>query len=175
MHWSSKVLKRYKRNAVLGDLHRAKRIANDFTKEKEKIRQKFSVAGFPGRFTESVIRDFEGKDQEYLQPGQGDNKILYRLTLPFCEENEKLAPKLIDRLNHFTGGIYKFFIIWTTRKIKTLFPLKDKKRHDACVIYEGTCDCNENYIGETERNLIIRTNKQKQKQKFRTSTTFINP
>ena len=30
MHWSSKILTKYKRDAITGELHRAKRIANDF-------------------------------------------------------------------------------------------------------------------------------------------------
>jgi len=33
IHWSSKIPKRYKRNSVLGDLHRAKRISSDFQTE----------------------------------------------------------------------------------------------------------------------------------------------
>ena len=43
-----------------------------------------------------------------------------------------------------------------TRKIRTLFHLKDKSLHPACKIYEGICICGEKYIGETKRNVEIR-------------------
>ena len=36
VHWSSKVLCIYRRNAVTGELHRTKRIASDFDKETKK-------------------------------------------------------------------------------------------------------------------------------------------
>ena len=38
--WSSKVPKRYKRNAVVGDLHRAKRIGSDFDQQHQNEVQK---------------------------------------------------------------------------------------------------------------------------------------
>ena len=60
-HWSSKIPKRYKRNTVNGDLSRAYNIAQDFEKEKDEIRSKFKKAGYPVRFTESVINQFQNK------------------------------------------------------------------------------------------------------------------
>ena len=45
---------------------------------------------------------------------------------------------------------------WQTKKVKTLFKLKDPNPYPACVIYEGTCTCNVKYIGETERNAVTR-------------------
>ena len=158
MHWSSKVPKRYKRNAILGDLHRAKRISADFKNEKELIKQKFISAGFPLRFVDSVVRDFQDEEPD-IQPAQpNDERILYRIKLPFCEANEKLTSKFFERLNYFTGDVYKFFVVWQTRKIRSLFPHKDEKIHRICVIYKGECNCGEAYIGETERNDIIRFN-----------------
>ena len=43
-------------------------------------------------------------------------------------------------------------VLWSTRNIKALFPLKDKVTHRSCVIYEGKCSCKLSYIGETTRN-----------------------
>ena len=40
-HWSSKVLKRYKRNAIISDLNRATRISSFPADEIPKIKQKF--------------------------------------------------------------------------------------------------------------------------------------
>ena len=58
LHWHSKTPVRYKRNAIIGDLTRAKRISDCFTEEVEIIRSKFVIAGFPKRFVDSVIRNF---------------------------------------------------------------------------------------------------------------------
>ena len=55
VHWNSQVPKRYKRNAINADLYRAERISSNFMVEKEIIVEKFSEAGFPRIFTESVI------------------------------------------------------------------------------------------------------------------------
>ena len=39
-HWSSKIPKRYKRNMILGDLHRSFRISSDFNEEIKLISHK---------------------------------------------------------------------------------------------------------------------------------------
>ena len=44
--WNSKIPVRYKRNAITGELNRAKRIASDFNKELKGIRQKYQTADF---------------------------------------------------------------------------------------------------------------------------------
>ena len=52
-HWSSKVPKRYKRNAIIGDLNRATCIASVPADEIPKIKQKFAGADYPYRFNDS--------------------------------------------------------------------------------------------------------------------------
>ena len=47
-------------------------------------------------------------------------------------------------------------IKWLTKKVKTLFRVKDKSLDQACKIYKGICSCVESYIGETIRNVEIR-------------------
>ena len=37
-----------------------------------------------------------------------------------------------------------------------MFKIKDKTLYPACKIYHGVCECGEDYIGETERNLVAR-------------------
>ena len=59
--------------------------------------------------------------------------------------------RIIDRLNGYTHNKYSFVVIWKTRNIRTLFPLKDRVVHVSDVIYEGICSCENNYIGETDR------------------------
>ena len=152
--WSSRIPKRYKRNCIRGELHRASKISSDFEIELKRIRQKFHDVGYPNRFVESVIRDFicDVDDDELIIPDWFfDDRVTKYIRLPFCESNEKLSKLFLQRLNTFTKDKFKFLIVWETRKIRSLFPLKDKVKHRSCVIYEGICSCGDKYIGETVR------------------------
>ena len=51
-------------------------------------------------------------------------------------------------------------IKWITKKVKSLFSLKDKNSYPVCQIYKRTCVCDETYIGETIRNVNIRWNER---------------
>ena len=46
-------------------------------------------------------------------------------------------------------------MVW---KFRSLFQLKDKvdSKHCSNVIYEGSCTCDANYIGVTDRNAVLR-------------------
>ena len=63
MNWSSEVPKKFKRNAINNDLHRANVISNSFTRETEIIQQKYRHADFPKLFIDSVIRQFKEKKE----------------------------------------------------------------------------------------------------------------
>ena len=80
-------------------------------------------------------------------------KTIY-IRIPFCQSNEQYALKFIRKLEGFTKEKYSFVIIWKTRNIRSLFNLKDKTSHVSSVVYEGKCNCGENYIGG--RNVTIR-------------------
>ena len=56
----------------------------------------------------------------------------------------------------FTNGSYALNVVRKTNKVKSFFPLKDKKLHPSCKIYYGLCSCGEDYVGETKRNVSIR-------------------
>ena len=79
--------------------------------------------------------------------------------MPFSSKNEKYCAYFINKLVSFTGGKVKFNVVWNTRKIQSLFPLKDKFQHLSCVIYNGICSCVETYVGETIRSCKIRCDK----------------
>ena len=49
---------------------------------------------------------------------------------------------------------------WITKKVKSLFPLKDRNLHPLCKIYKGICSCGETDIGETIRNVEERWSEQ---------------
>ena len=61
VHWSSKVSCKYKRNAITGELHRAKRIASNFHDETKRIRKKYTDAGYPKHVIENTIKNFNRK------------------------------------------------------------------------------------------------------------------
>ena len=65
---------------------------------------------------------------------------------------KKIAKHFLEKLKEFTDKDIAFGIIWQSRKIKTLFQVKDKIRHKANVIYKGTSNTNPeiSYIGETK-------------------------
>ena len=44
-----------------------------------------------------------------------------------------------------------------------MFLLKDKVDHYSCVLYRRGCSCDQNYIGETVRNVKIRWNEYEDK------------
>ena len=162
--WQSKVPKRYKRNSILSDLYRSKRIASDFNLEVKHIKSKFFKANYPTRFTDSVIRDFNNKPASIndsidmiIPPYLFEEKPPFILIeIPFCESNEACAKRFLVKLHDFTKHQFNFAIKWKTRKVKSLFKLKDQNIHPSCKIYKGECSCGEVYIGETKRNVEVR-------------------
>ena len=62
VQWSPKIPVRYKRNAITGELNRAKRIGPDFNKELKRIRQKYRNAGFSLKFINKTICNFERRN-----------------------------------------------------------------------------------------------------------------
>ena len=122
-----KIPKRCKRNAISGDLCRSWRISPDFYYEKNKIGSKFSSAGYPLRFVNSVINDFESKDHDpvirnYLF-NDFDSKSIVSIDVPFCNENEKVSKQLLNKFNVFTKEKYYFRTVWKRKRIWELFPL----------------------------------------------------
>ena len=49
-----------------------------------------------------------------------------------------------------------FIILWQTRKIKSLFKLRDFNKHQSSVVYRAECTCGNTYNGETMRNFNAR-------------------
>ena len=47
----------------------------------------------------------------------------------------------------------KFKILWKIKIVKLLLNNKDRNNQSSNVIYDGTCSCQANYVGETSRNL----------------------
>ena len=72
------------------------------------------------------------------------------------KKNEILIRKYINKIREFTNNNIKITYSWITSKIKSLFLFKDKFTHHHNIIYKGTCNCKQIYIGETGRNAPTR-------------------
>ena len=108
-HWSSKVPTKYKRNAIIGELHRAKKIASDFNKELTKVRIKYSKAGFPLVFINNVINRFMQTKEDLLIPNWFfDERKEVQIRLPFAPTNENFIKTFIHKLEMFTNYKVKF-------------------------------------------------------------------
>ena len=57
-YWTSAVPKYYKKNFIIGDLHRFKNLSSNFVTEVRIIRNKYIKAGYPFRYINSVIDRF---------------------------------------------------------------------------------------------------------------------
>ena len=71
-------------------------------------------------------------------------------------KNERSFKQFIKKSDKFTIDTFDVQIKWLTKKVKTLFRIKDKSLHKACKIYKGVCSCGESYIRETIRNIEVR-------------------
>ena len=70
VHWTSKIPVIYKRNAIIGELHRAKKTASNFDMEIKRIVNKYTAAEFPSRFVHSIIDNFDSdKDNLIILSG----------------------------------------------------------------------------------------------------------
>ena len=58
--------KHYKKNVIIGDLHRVKNLSSDFEQEVRIIRNKYIKAGYPFRFVNSVIDGFNQEKEDLL-------------------------------------------------------------------------------------------------------------
>ena len=116
MHWSSKIPTRYKRSAITGELHTAKRIANNFNCEVKRKVKKFLSTGFPRNFIRNTIEYFN-KDKDYyvIPEWLFDEWKLIILRLLFSESDEKFAKSLIKKLVIYIHNNRKFKIVWNTR------------------------------------------------------------
>ena len=75
------------------------------------------------------------------------------LKIPYCEQNEIASKRFINKFHQFTVDKYDIAVKWLTKKVISIFPLRDYNLHPPCKIYEVVSTCGENYIDETIRNV----------------------
>ena len=104
VYWSSKVPKRYKKNAVINDLNRATCIASFSADEIPKIKQKFLNADYPHKFINSVINTFQEKPEEtddcIIPHGFFDvqNKVVL-VDIPYFPKIEEFSKRFSKRFD----------------------------------------------------------------------------
>ena len=127
------------------ETYRSWRISSNFYHEKNQIRSKFTSAGYPMRFVNSVRNDFESKEHDPMIPNylfkDIESKHIVLIDIPFCNENERVSKQLLKKLKVFTKEKYDFRIAWKTKKVRQVFTLKEKNSYPSSKIYEGVCSC----------------------------------
>ena len=148
-HWTSAVPKHYKKNVIIGDLHRVNNLSSNFEQEVGIIRNKYIKAGYPFRFINSITDGFNQEKEDPLIPTSlFEERKEVSFQIPFCKRNENEISRIIDKLEAFTNYKVKFRYFWKIRKVRSLFVLKDLVIHKANVICKGTCSCSQFYVGD---------------------------
>ena len=95
-HWKSAVPRNYKKNVIVGDLHRANKISSDLEKEISIIKAKYLKACYPNGFIDSIINDFHQTKEDFLIPPSSieeQKEIIFQV--PFCKRNEEKMKRVI--------------------------------------------------------------------------------
>ena len=177
--WTSNIPKRYKRNSIKTELYLAKRISSNFTSEVTVTRNKFESAGYPKRFVNSIIREFnavkENEESDLIIPPWlfEEKKKVVLVEILLCLKNEISSKHFIKKFGKFTNNTFDVKIKWLMQKVKNLFRVKDKSLHQACKIYKGVCSCGESYVGETVRNVEVRWGEHNNSTKVSNSSKHI--
>ena len=109
IQWNSVLPKSYKRNVVIGDVHRAKRISCDFDYEILVIKSKYIKAGFPPKFVTSVLNTCTAeKEEPKIPPQMFDERKTAYFQLLFCKTNEEKMKSIVNKLEEFTNNKVKF-------------------------------------------------------------------
>ena len=75
--------------------------------------------------------------------------------IPYCLKNESSSKQSIKKFDKFTNDTFDAQIKSLTKKVKSMFRVKDKSLHQACKTCKGVCSCGENYISEISKNVEV--------------------
>ena len=87
-YWSSAVPKKYKRNTILGDLHRAHKISSNFELEKQRIRKIYLSVSFPYNFIQSTFNSYQQKCESLIPNWLFEENIEKQFTLKYLFVNQ---------------------------------------------------------------------------------------
>ena len=86
-----------------------------FNKELKRVRQKYWNAGFPLKFINETICNFEREKEEIIiLEWLSDERKTFSVRLPYSSANEKFSKVFMRKV---TNDKVKVIIIWSTRKI----------------------------------------------------------
>ena len=117
---------------------------------KKVIREKLLKADYPKAFINNVISDNETKQSNKNNDDAEEAemvilKVVFEQPKGFIMFEIPTVVKMTQLQNVFFTST-TFAIKWVTRKVKTLFSLKDKNPYPSCVVYKG--------IGEIETHQL---------------------
>ena len=136
----SKVSFKYKRNAITGEVHRAKRTASDWMKTQKKLEVNTQGRDTQNMFLKTLSRILAKKKDEFLAaPWLFDERKHVTMHLSFSSKNEKYCAYFTNKLVSFTSWKVKFNTVWNTCRIQLLFPIKENVQRVSCVICKGIC------------------------------------
>ena len=118
--------KRYKRNAISGDIYRSWRMSSNFHHEKNKISNKFLTAGYPRIFVNRMINDPEIKSMTQWYPFI-HLFITHLIDVSFCNENKKVSNRLLKKLEAFTKESIILELLGKPRKTDSFFSFQGQK------------------------------------------------
>ena len=88
VYWTSKISVRYRCNAIIGELHKAKKIASNSGMKIKRIVNKYAAARFRSRFVHSIIDNFDsGKDNLFILQWFFDERKAFTIHLPSSPSN----------------------------------------------------------------------------------------
>ena len=131
VHWKSAIPERWKRNTILGALHCAKQIATNWQEEVKTIRQSFIKSGYPAKFVNDVIQDFDNpKSDETIIPVHWfDDRVKVGIRLPICRKNEVESKKFMRKLNTYTRNMLMKKAVKLLRVTKVFFGAQHRKQN----------------------------------------------
>ena len=117
-HWKFAAPRNYKKNVIVGDLHRANKIISDSEKEISIIKAKYLKGGYPTGLIDSIINDFHQTKEDFLiPPSLSEDWKEISFQVPFCKRNEEKMKRIIFKLEEYTNYKIKFMYSWKTRKL----------------------------------------------------------
>ena len=118
--WTSNIPERYKRNSLKTKLYRAKQISSNFTSEVTVVRNKFESAGYPKRFVNSIIREFnavkENDECDFIIPPWlfEEKKKVILVEILFCLKDEISSKHFVNKSDKFINNTFDVRIKWLT-------------------------------------------------------------
>ena len=124
-----------------------------------------NINGYPWNVINNAIKDVETKlsqPKPSVTDETEETSNRQKLYLPYQgKKAETVVKSLKKTLKTVSGPELETQIVYKSTKLSTLFNIKDKtaKENENNVVYKIECpntDCNETYIGETERRITER-------------------